>query len=113
MSNRTSLQSAKPKTTTIALRDGQEVRIRELSGAGRAEYLKRHQETRDSGGISAAQVVAMALVEEDGSNSFDANSPEDLAYLDSLSGEVLDQIAGEFFKLSGLAAKSVDEARGN
>jgi hypothetical protein len=55
----------------------------------------------------------MALVEQDGVPSFDPAKPEDLAFLDGLSGEVLDKIAVEFYRLSGLTSKAVEDAKGN
>jgi hypothetical protein len=55
----------------------------------------------------------MALCEEDGTPSFDASKPEDLDFLDGLSGAGLEKIAVEFYQLSGLSAKAVDDAAKN
>lgn len=111
--NRQALASLMPETSIVELGEGRSVRIRALSGAGRAQYLKLYQEAQKDGGMRPSQVAALAMVEDDGSPSFDASKPEDLAFLDSLSGAALDDIAVAFYKLSGLTGKAVDDAKGN
>lgn len=113
MSNRDVLATATPKMGEVDIGDGRRVRIRALSGAGRVRYSDLHSAAKERGGLSAAEVVAMAVVEESGTLTYDVANPADLEQLQALDGAVLDKIALEFYKLSGLAGDSVERAEKN
>lgn len=110
--NRDALKAATPKTQELDIGEGRTVRIKALSGAGRAAYMKAHKAAEETGGLQPADIAAMALY-EDGKLTFDPTNPEDMHFLQELDGAVLDKIAFEFYKLSGLTQNSLEEASKN
>jgi len=63
--------------------------------------------------LRSARLLAMTIVEEDGTRSFDPDSAADLELLNGRNGAVLDRLVGEVAEINGLTADEVKDAEEN
>lgn len=83
--------------------------IRALSGAGRMKYLELTK--KFDGVVPATHIAALGLCDEGGSLCFNIDKPADIEELSvDVDGEVLQIIANEVFRVSGLAKDAIEEA---
>jgi hypothetical protein len=83
--------------------------IRALSGAGRMKYLELSK--KFDGVVPGTHIAALGLCDEGGSVCFNIDKPTDIEELGlDVDGEVLQIIATEVFRVSGLAKDAVEEA---
>lgn len=86
---------------------GQPVQLRSLSGAERDLLRSRAQ---GSNPLTAAELVALAVVGEDGAAVFTADQVAELA---SCDGGEIDRVAMAVLELSGLGRNAQDDAAKN
>jgi len=85
------------------------VHIRALSGAGRIKYLELSK--KFDGVVPATHIAALGLCDEGGSLCFNVDKSADIEELSvDVDGEVLQIIANEVFRVSGLAKDAIEEA---
>lgn len=105
------LKNRKPKIDSSLSEGNEKVYVRALSGAGRARYMEMVRAAEEAKSeLTSHKVAALGLCEEDGTLIYDADKDEDLAELKELDGGFLAAVSMKLFEISGLSAKSSEEA---
>lgn len=113
MSIRTALKKlATPKIIEVAEVDGEKVYLREMSGDTRAQYVAACADKKEgeASAVTSAVVCAFGICDADGKLEYAYDKPDDIAELEALGGSFLQSTAMKLLELSGLLAKSDEEA---
>lgn len=91
--------------------DGATVRVRGLSSQQRWDWAKAQQAATDSGGAEpTAVMVAFGAVDENGKQLFQTQDADAIA---QLRGDVVERIAKQIMRLSGIGEDEQEAASGN
>lgn len=103
---------ATPKIIEVAEVDGEKVYVREMSGEMRAKYVAAYAEQKDgeASPVTSAVVCAFGLCDADGKLEYDYSNQADIAELEVLGGAFLQDTAMKLLDISGLLAKSDEQA---
>lgn len=112
MSSRESLRAFRPKVHQFEY-EGQTFHVRAMSGAGRAKYLELCRASHDGSSPPMSKVVALGLCEPDGALAYNIDNDADIKEIDEIDGAVLQAIVFKLYEVSGLTAKSVEDASKN
>lgn len=112
MSSREALRAFRPRVHQFD-HQGQTFHVRALSGAGRAKYLELCRTSHDGASPPMSKVVALGLCEPDGALTYNVDNEADIKEIDEIDGSVLQVVVFKLYEVSGLTAKSIEEASKN